>query len=44
MTRDEKFVQKEHSYPLVEGLSPTVSYTLVETKLLGKPYTGRVVQ
>ena len=39
-TRQETVVDKEHSYSLVEGLSPTVSYKLVETKLLGKPYSG----
>ena len=38
-SNDETTVQRQHSYPLVEGLSPSVSYTLVETKLLGKPYT-----
>ena len=36
---DEEFVTKEHGYPLVEGLSPSVSFSLIQTKYLGKPYT-----
>ena len=38
--QDEKYVSKDHSYPLVGGLSPTVSFTLVQTKYLGLPFTG----
>jgi len=37
--QDEKYVSKDHSYPLVGGLSPTVSFTLVQTKYLGLPFT-----
>ena len=39
--QDEKYVSKDHSYPLVGGLSPTVSFTLVQTKYLGLPFTGK---
>ena len=39
--QDEKYVSKDHSYPLVGGLSPTVSFSLVQTKYIGLPFTGK---
>ena len=39
MSSQEKFVHRDHGYPLVDGLSPSVSFSVVETKLLGSPFT-----
>ena len=43
LSSDETFVSKEHSFPLVERLSPTVSFNLVQSKFLGKPYTRKYI-
>jgi len=40
LSQDEEFVSREHSFPLVEEMSPSVSLALVQTKFLGMPYTG----
>ena len=40
LSQDEEFVSREHSFPLVEEMSPSVSLALVQTKFLGIPYTG----
>ena len=39
MSQQEHFAHKDHGYPLVDGLSPFVSFSVIQTKLLGKPFT-----
>ena len=41
LSNEESYVTNDHSYPLVGGLNPSVMFSLVETKLLGKPFTGK---
>ena len=36
---DEKFMSKSHSVALVPSLSPTITFALTVTELIGKPYT-----
>ena len=36
---DEKFMSKSHSVSLVPSLSPTITFALTVTELIGKPYT-----
>ena len=40
ISQGEEYVSGDHSYPLVDGLSPSVTFSLVQTKYLGKPFTG----
>ena len=44
LSNEESYVTNDHSYPLVGGLNPSVMFSLVETKLLGKPFTGSFQQ
>ena len=39
LSNQETRVTNDHAYPLVGGLNPSVMFSLVETKLLGKPFT-----
>ena len=44
LSQEETQYSKDHSYPLVGGLSPSVSFSLVQTKYLGQPYSGSTLQ
>ena len=43
-SENETYVSREHGYPLVDGLTPSVSFALVETRYQGKPFTGKFDQ
>ena len=40
-SENETYVSREHGYPLVDGLTPSVSFALVETRYKGKPFTSK---
>ena len=41
ISNNEKFYSSDHSYPLVDGLTPSIRFSIVQNKYMGKPYTRK---
>ena len=43
-SNNERFYSSDHSYPLVDGLTPSIRFSIVQNKYMGQPYTRKSEQ